>query len=85
MARKYSLNESICPYYIELGNKCKASKNKNKLHQFYTINGIIKVKLIEHSSVKTVTHISDLDELFPDINIDDLQYFFILLANATFP
>ena len=82
---KIFLNESICPYYIELWNKCKAIKNKNKLHQFYTINGIIKVKLVEHSSVKTVTHISDLDELFPDINIDDLQYFFILLANAAFP
>ena len=43
-----------------------------KLHQFYTINGIISVKLVEHGPVKTVTHISDLEELFPDINIDDL-------------
>ena len=52
--------------------KCKAIKNKNILHQFYTINGIVRVKLVEHGPVKTVTHISDLEELFPDISIDGL-------------
>ena len=49
---KIFVNESICPYYKGLWNKCKAIKNENKLHQFYTINGIIKVKLVEHGSVK---------------------------------
>ena len=69
---KIFVNESLCPYYKGLRSKCKAIKNKNELHQFYTISGIIKVKLVEHGPVKSVTHISDLEELFPDINIDDL-------------
>ena len=45
---KIFVNESLCPYYKGLWNKCKAVKNKNKLYQFYTINGIIRVKLVEH-------------------------------------
>ena len=66
------VNESLCSYYKGLRNKCKAVKNKNKLDQFYTINGIVRVKLVEHGPATTVTHISDLEELFPDINIGDL-------------
>ena len=41
---KIFVNESICPYYKGLWSKCKAIKNKKKLPQFYTINGIIRVK-----------------------------------------
>ena len=59
--------ESLFP----LWSKCKAIKNKN-LYQFYTINGIIRTKLVEQSPVKTVTHISDLEELFPEIVKDDI-------------
>ena len=69
---KIFVSESLCPYDKGLWNKCKAIKNKKKLHQFYTINRIIRVKLVEHGPVKSVTHISDLEEFFPDINIDDL-------------
>ena len=35
---KIFVNESLCLYYKGLWNKCKAIKNKNKPHQFYTIN-----------------------------------------------
>ena len=65
---KILINESLCPYYNWLWNKCKAIKNKNKLHQFYTLNGIIRVQLVEHGAVKSVKYISDLEELFPDVN-----------------
>ena len=68
--------ESLCPYetkvFFPLWSKCKAIKNKNNLYQFYTINGIIRTKLVEQSPVKTVTHISDLEELFPETVKDDL-------------
>ena len=42
------------------------------IHQFYTINKIIRIKLVEHGPVKTVTHISDPEELIPDTNIYNL-------------
>ena len=66
------VNENLCPYYKGLWSKCKAIKNKNKLHQFYTINVVIRVKLVEHGPVKAVTCTSNLEELFPDIDLDDL-------------
>ena len=49
---KIFVNKSLCSYYKGRWNKCKAIKNKNKLHQFCTINGIIRVKLVEHGTVK---------------------------------
>ena len=87
---KIFVNESLCPYYNWLWNKCKTIKNKNKLHQFYTLNGIIRVRLVEHGPVKNVKYISDLEELFRDVNrwsIVLFLFFFlflILLPNTTF-
>ena len=69
---KSFINESLCGCYSGLWNKCKRLKGDNKIHQFYTSNGIIRFKLIENGSVKTITHVSDLKDLFPDIDIDNL-------------
>ena len=43
-----------------------------KLHQFYTVNGIVQVKLEENGPPKSITHILDLVNLFPDIEINSL-------------
>ena len=42
------------------------------MHQFYINNGIIRLKLVENGSVKTITHVNDLKDLFPDIDNDNL-------------
>ena len=43
-----------------------------KIYQFYTIIGLIGVKLEETGLSKIITHIVDLNELFPDLNIEKL-------------
>ena len=53
-------------------NKCRKLRANQKLHQFYTINGIVRVKLEENCPPKSITHMLDLVNLFPDIEIDSL-------------
>ena len=44
----------------------------NKIRQFYTSNGIIRLKLVKNCSVKTINNINDLKDLFPDNDVDNL-------------
>ena len=37
------VNESLCPYYQGMWNKCKKLRDKQKVHQYYTINGLIRL------------------------------------------
>ena len=53
-------------------NKCRKLRANQKLHQFYTINGIVRVKLEENCPPKSVTHMLDLVNPFPDIEIDSV-------------
>ena len=69
---KNSVNENLCGYYRGLWNKCKSLKDDNKIHQFYTNDGIIRLKLVENVSVKTINRINDPKDLFPDIDVDNL-------------
>ena len=69
---KIFINKSLCGYYRGLWNKCKRLKGDKKIHQFYTKNGIIRLKLVENGSLKTITHVNDLKNLFPDIDTDNL-------------
>ena len=57
---KIFINESLCHYYQGIWNKCKNLRDKQKVYQYYTING------------KTITHMAHSQNLFPDINIDSL-------------
>ena len=72
---KIFVNESLCPYYRGIWNKCKKSRDKQKVHQYYTINGLIRLWIEESGQVKVVTHMVDLQNLFPDIEIDNLQVY----------
>ena len=56
--------------------QCKAIKHKINFANFLPKNKIIQIKLVEHGPVKTVTCISGLDELFPDIYIRLLNLIF---------
>ena len=76
--------ESLCPYYKGLENKWRAIKNSNKLYQFYTKNGIIQIKLIEHGQVQTIKHLSNLEQLFPVIDINHIVLFFCLHTISKF-
>ena len=69
---KIFINESLCPYYRGIWNKCKKLRANQKLHQFYTINGIVRVKLEENGPPKSITHMLDLVNLFPNIEINSL-------------
>ena len=65
-------NENLCPYYRGSWNKCKKLRAIQKIHQFYTISGLICVKLEETGPSKIITHMVNLKELFPDIHIENL-------------
>ena len=69
---KIYINESLCPYYRGIWNKCKKLRAIQKIHQFYTISGLIRVKLEETGPSREITHMIDLKELFPDVNIENL-------------
>ena len=69
---KIFINESLYPCYRGIWNKCKKLRANQKLHQFYTINGIVRVKLDENGPPNSITHMLDLVHLFPDIEIDSL-------------
>ena len=62
------INESLCPYYKGLWNKCKALWNEKRIFSFFTSNGIIKYTLREDGEVYTVTHLQDLKEKFPNMS-----------------
>ena len=68
---KIFINESLCPYYRGIWNKCKKLRANQKLHQFYTINGTARVKLEKKGPPKSITHMFDLVNLF-QIEIDSL-------------
>ena len=80
---KTFINESLCGYYRGLWNKCKRLKGDKKIHQFYTNNGILRLKLVENGSMKTITHVNDLKDLFPDTAIDNLWLFSLVLLSST--
>ena len=69
---KIFVNERLCPYYRGIWNKCKKLRAVQKIHQFYTISGLIRVKLEETDPYKVITRIVDLKELFPDTDIENL-------------
>ena len=58
------VNESLCPNYRGICSKCKKLKAIQKIHQFYTISGLIRVKLEETGPSKIITYMVYLKELF---------------------
>ena len=67
---KIFIDESLCPYYRRIWNKCKKLRKKQKVYQYYTINGLIRLRIQESGTTKTITHMIYLQNLFPDIDID---------------
>ena len=69
------INDSLCNYYKSLWSKCKRLRDGSFIHSFWVTNGSIRIKLNESSQAEEITHISDLEELFPgNQSLVDISY-----------
>ena len=63
------VNQSLCPYYKSLSSKSKKLRSLGKIHSFFISNSTIKIKLQENSNPESITHSSNFDKFFLDIDI----------------
>ena len=59
------MNDISCSYYNSLWSKCESLRDGNFIHSFWVANGSIRIKVTESSQSQEVSHICNLDELFP--------------------
>ena len=62
------INDSFCSYYKMLWSKCKKLSSTRSIHAFWVSNGFIRLRIGENDRVNNITHLSDLEELFPGNN-----------------
>ena len=65
---KIFINESLCPEYRFLFWKCRLLLKSKKIFSYWTFNGIPKIKLSDEGRVYAITHVQDLQKLFPDVD-----------------
>ena len=65
-------NESLCSNYRWLWSICKQLKNKHFIYSFYTVNGNVKVKKEEGGVPTNITHIVDLENLLPGVDVRNI-------------
>ena len=63
------INQSLCPYYKSLWSKSKKLRTLGKIHSFLISNSTIKLKLQENSVPVAITHNSDFQKYFPDVDL----------------
>ena len=63
---KLYINDSLYPYYRGLWNETKKRWNKKKIFSYFTVSGIVRIRLQEKGPYSIITHTDDLKELFPD-------------------
>ena len=66
---KLYINQSLCPYYRVLWSKSISLHRMGKIFSYYVSNGTVKIKIQETSQPLSIMHISDLEKLFPDIDL----------------
>ena len=69
---KIYINESLCPENRKLWYYCKRLWNKKMIASFFTSNGKVKIKVNNLGNVTNISHITDLEELFPDTSFEYL-------------
>lgn len=47
-------------------------RDKGKMHNFYTISGITRIKFKEKGLPKVIIHISNFEVIFPEIDFESL-------------
>ena len=62
---KVFINESLCRYYTFLWSKCKTLWSDERIEAFWASNGQIKIIIEPNGAVSQITHITDLQKLFP--------------------
>ena len=63
------INESLCNHYKLIWSKSKMLYKRKVISSFFVSNGKVKIKVGENTDIITLTHINDLVNLFPEINI----------------
>ena len=69
----YRGNQNFCqwefvPLLSGIWSKCEKLRDKQKIDQYYTINGLTRLRIEESGQAKIITHIQNL---LPDIEIDN--------------
>ena len=59
------INDSLCKYCKMLWRKWKKLSVNKFIHSFWVSNGSIRLKLSDNGRLDMITHIHDLEELFP--------------------
>ena len=59
------INDSLCSYYKMPWSTCKKLSSNKSIDAFWVSNGSIRLKIGENDWVDIITHLSDLEELFP--------------------
>ena len=63
------IKQNLCPYYKSLWSKSKKLSSLGKIHSFFISGSTIKIKLQENSNPESITHSSDFDKFFPDVDL----------------
>ena len=63
------VNQSLCPYYKSLWSKSKKLRSLGKIPSFFISNNTIETKLQENSNPDSITHSSDFQKFFPDVDL----------------
>jgi len=72
---KIFINENLCPYYKRLFGMVNRLYKRNMVSSFWTINGCIRIVIDEGNPYESITHIQDLEKLFPEIDFDFKRFF----------
>ena len=67
---KIYINESLCPSNRHLWFLCKKLWQSKKIYSFWTSQGSVKLKLKNLGNAKTIEQITDLEDIFPDVNFE---------------
>ena len=60
------INDSLCTHYKMLWRKCKSLPMNKLIHSFWVTNGSIRLRTVENGRTNVITHLRDLEELFPE-------------------
>ena len=59
------INDSLCKYYKTLWRKCKKLCLNKFIHSFWVSNGSTRLEPSDNERSCIITHINDVEELFP--------------------
>ena len=73
--QKNLLMTAFSPYQRDIRNKCKELRVEHLIHQYFMISSTVRVKVQENSSPKAITHMIDLEQVLPEVEIERFKVF----------